>query len=353
MPISAVDSIPIAFRHTSEQIFKPFRFGQWNRLALVGLLAGELGGGGLRSVSNFTNRHHGGLGGMRIDPAALAAVIAVLVASGLVLGLIFMYVGSVMRFILFDSVLAKECHIRLGWNRRQSEGMKYFLFKLAYAVISFFVLAVLVGIPVAFAFTSGWFREPKAHLAPLILGGLLIFFLLFIFVVASAVVLVLTKDFVVPQMALEGIGVVESWRRLWAMMQTEAGSYAAYIGMKIALSIGAGIIVGIATAIMALIIALPAVFLGVLAVITGKSAGLTWDAYTITLAIVVGCILFAGFFYLVSLLSVPVIVFFPAYSIYFFAGRYPRLAAALYPASAVPSPVPPARLIPPNPEPIG
>ena len=29
MPISAVDTISLAFRHTKEQIFQPFRFGQW------------------------------------------------------------------------------------------------------------------------------------------------------------------------------------------------------------------------------------------------------------------------------------------------------------------------------------
>ena len=35
-----------------------------------------------------------------------------------------------------------------------------------------------------------------------------------------------------------------------------------------------------------------------------------------------GCVLFAIFFYVVALISVPAIVFFPAYSIYFFAPRY-------------------------------
>ena len=43
MPISAVDAISPAFEHTKQQLFKPFRFGQWTRLAFVGLLAGELG----------------------------------------------------------------------------------------------------------------------------------------------------------------------------------------------------------------------------------------------------------------------------------------------------------------------
>jgi hypothetical protein len=50
---------------------------------------------------------------------------------------------------------------------------------------------------------------------------------------------------------------------------------------------------------------------------------------------VVGCILLGIFLYLVSLISVPAIVFFPAFSIYFFADRYPRLKAALNPAVPV------------------
>ena len=43
---SAVDSIRPAFQHTKQQLFRPFRFGQWTRLALVGLFAGEMSSGG-------------------------------------------------------------------------------------------------------------------------------------------------------------------------------------------------------------------------------------------------------------------------------------------------------------------
>jgi hypothetical protein len=174
------------------------------------------------------------------------------------------------------------------------------------------------------------------------------------------VIFVLTKDFVVPQMALENISAVEGWRRLWPMIQAEKGSYAGYIGMKIVMAIGAGIVVGIATLILGLIIAIPTVGLSILAVLTGQSAGLTWNAITITLAIVVGCVLLAIFLYLIALISVPVIVFFPAYSIYFFAARYPALSAVLYPAPPVPPQISPAVAppyepppLPPNAAPIG
>lgn len=367
MQFSAVDAITPAFEHTKKQLFQPFRFAQWTKLAVVGLLAGELGSSGGCNTHNFNLNQHGGAahhpGFSGIDPALLAGLIAVLVVTGLVLGIIFMYISSVMRFILFDSVMAKECHIREGWNRRQGPGLRYFLWKLIYLLVMLGGLIVLVGIPAGLAFAAGWLREPKEHVAPLALSAILVFFVLLIFVFLLALVFVLTKDFVVPQMALEDIGVMEAWRRLWWMIKAEKGGYAAYIGMKIVMAIGAGIMVGIATLILGLIIAIPTVGLSILAVVTGKTAGLTWNANTITLAVVVGCVLLAVFMYVIALISVPVIVFFPAYSIYFFAARYPALSAALYPAppapaapqvpsGASPPPFEPPPL-PPTPEPIG
>jgi hypothetical protein len=371
LPLSAVDAITPAFEHTKRQLFQPFRFGQWIRLAVVGLLAGELGSGsgGFNSHNFNLNQHQGTARHFMdpswsgIDPALLVGLIAVLVVAALVLGIILMYIGSVMRFILFDSVMAKECHIREGWGRRQSPGLRYFLWKLIYLLVTVGGLIVLVGIPAGFALAAGWFREPKEHMIPLVLGGILVFFALLLFLFVLALIFVLTKDFVVPQMALEDIGVVEGWRRLWWMIKAEKGAYAGYIGMKIVTAIGAGIVVGIATVILGLIIAIPTVLLSILAIVTGKTAGLTWNAYTITLAVVVGCILLAGFLYVIALISVPVIVFFPAYSIYFFAARYPALSAVLYPtppalAPQIPpgsAPVPPYEPppLPPMPEPIG
>jgi len=365
LAISALDAIPLAFEHTRQQLFTRFRLGQWTRLAFVGLLAGELGSGG-GSNFNLGKVGHPQPGGppphfpdVSLGPmlVALGAALVVVVLAALVLGIILMYVGSVMRFILFDSVLAKECHIRLGWERRQRPGGRLFLWMLLCIFASFGGLVLLVGIPGAFAFAEGWLRAPKEHVVPLVLGGILLFFVLVIFFVAVSLVYVLTKDFVVPQMALEDIGAIEAWRRLWGMLEADLGSYAGYIVMKILMAIGAGIAIGLVTLILGLVLAIPAVGLGILAVLTGHSAGLTWNAYTITLAVIVGMVLLSVFFYLVSLISVPAMVFFPAYSIYFFAERYRPLYAALYPAvvpgaATVPS-LPGLPPLPPAPTPTG
>jgi MFS family permease len=338
LPISAVDSITPAFHHTTQQLVKPFRLSQWTRLAFVGFLAGELGSGGCNVPSSFhlpqqtgNSRQFLDAGFPSIDPTLLAGLIAVLIVTGLVFGLLFMYVSSVMRFTLFDSVIEKNCSIRRGWRRRQGEGWRYFLWQLGYTLATLFGAVVLLGIPAAFAFALEWFQEPKQHLLGWILGGIVVFFLMAIFFIAAAVIHVLAKDFVVPQMALENIGVIEGWRRLLPMMRAERGGYAGYVGMKIVLAVVAGIAVGIVSVILAVLVAVPTIVLGIVAVITGKTAGLTWDVFTITAAVVVGGILLAIFLYVVSLISVPVIVFFPAYSIYFFAARYRPLGLLLYP----------------------
>lgn len=261
----------------------------------------------------------------------LATIVAVLVITGTIVMLVMMYISSVMRFILFDSILTRECHIRDGWNRRQGPGWNYLLWKIAFALLSLATMVSLIGVPAAFALSVGWFSPARAHVFPLVLTGIFVFGLFGGFSLIAGVIFVFTKDFVVPQMALEGIGVVEGWRRLWPMIQMEKGAYAVYVLMKIGLTIGAGIVVGIASAILVLVLAVPSVVVGLAAVFAGKTAGLSWSLLTITAAVVAVCILLAVLFYLVSLVSVPVIVFFPAYAMYFFAARYRPLTVALYP----------------------
>jgi hypothetical protein len=125
--------------------------------------------------------------------------------------------------------------------------------------------------------------------------------------------------------------------------------------MKIVMAIGAAVVLGVVSAIVMLLFLIPVGGLGAIAVIAGRAAGLTLNLYTITLMIVVGSCALFFILYILSLVSVPAAVFFPAYAIHFFASRYPPLNAVLYPApppivAALPPEPPP---LPPMPEPIG
>lgn len=353
MPLSAIDVVEPAIQHTKQQLLKPFRIGQWMRLAFVGLLAGEMGSSGgcngfqIPTTDGKSSKQFiGGLPSM--DPALLAGAIAVLFVVGLVVLVAFMYLNSRMRFVLFDSIIARECHIRQYWSRRPRPALRYFVWQIVFMIVMFGGLTILLGIPAAIAFAAGWLNQPKEHLLPLILGGVVLFFILFIYFVCAALVNVFTKDFVVPRMALEDITAVEGWRRLLPMLKAEKGGFAGYAGMKIVLAIAAAILVGIAFIVLFLIILIPVGGLGLAAVLAGKAAGLTWNPLTIALVAIGVTLLAAIFFYVSAMLSVPAIVFFPAYSIYFYASRYPALDAILHPA---PPALPPLDLPPLPPEP--
>ena len=354
MPISAVDTITPAFQHTRHQLLKPFRLGQWVRLALLGLATGELGSSGACRVPSVPQRQPSSsdqltlsaphlppsLSHLSVAELVFIATLAILLV--VVVMLLFLYLNSICRFILFDSILRRECTLREGWRRWKATGRRFFVWQLLFQIVVMMGLVILVGLPLGLAYLSGWFRAPKQHLAPLILGGILLFFIAVMFVLLTLLVHVLAKDFVVPLMALDDLDWSDAWQRFLAMVKAEKGGYAGYIGMKVLLAIAAGIIVGVIGFFIAFIFILPVVLAFLIPTIRG-GPGITWNVYTITVAVVVGIVMFAFLMSLISLISVPIVVFFPAYSIYFFAARYPALSLRLY---GPPPPLPPTTPLP-------
>ncbi len=360
LPISPVDVINPAFHHTEQQLLKPFRFGQWALLAFVGLLTGEISSGGGCSF-NWPAPQHTKPAGRVVNTAFpfplahharwSAVTIVFLVFAGIALFLLFLYISSVMRFILFDSVIAKECHIGKGWTRHRRHGLQLFGWQLLISLVSSAGLLIIIAFPLAGAWILGWFNHPRDHLVPLILSGLLFLMVFAAFVLILLLVQVMTKDFVVPQMALENLSAMEGWRRLWSWLQVEKAGYAGYIGMKVVLAIGAGVFLAIIAVIVLIAFLIPIASLGVIAGLSGTIAGLTWNFFTIKLAVFAGLIVFAISMFAVSFISVPAIVFFPAYSIYFLAPRYAPLAALLWPqpaAAVTQSPLPTEPTWPPT-----
>lgn len=355
MPISAPDAIEPAFRHTKEQLLRPFRFGQWTRLAFVGLLAGEMSSfGGCNFNFNYplNTPHpphipypaasHAFLGGdlpwqLANHRALFTELIIAFVVVGIGLLVLFTYIGSMMRFILFDSIVARECHIRAGWTRRKEPGFRLFVWSLLFMLATLAAILIVIGIPVGTVWALGWFTHARDHVLGFVLGGIVLFLVLLVLLVLVAVITVMTKDFVVPQMALENVAVMEGWRRLWEWIKNEKGGYAGYIGIKIVLAIGATIALLIATVIAMFALVIVMGLVGVAAFFGGKAAGWTWNPYTIALAVVLGCIALAILMFVAALIAVPVIVFFPAYSIYFFAPRYAPLASLLQSEPSAPA----------------
>jgi hypothetical protein len=380
VPVSAVDCVQPALQHTRTQLFTHFRWGQWSRLALVGILAAELHVGGC----NFGNmgggwprvpRKNNGdfLSFSRLPSgwppfnsahisehiAQFIGLIVVAVFVAIVLGVVFLYINSVFRFILFDSVLRRHCSIGEGWRKWNRVGGRFFLWQIVFQIAVWMFFLVIVGVPVALALAAGWATDLRAHIARLIVGVVLLLGLFLLFALTAAVVQVLARDFLVPIMALNDLDFADGWHRLLAMIRPEKGRFAVYLLLKLVLSIAATILFTIIAIIPALFVVVPAV----VAVVAGKAAGLGWSVATISLAIILGTMLMLLLIYLIALVSVPATVFFPAYALYFLAARYPNLDALLNPAPTPPAPELPSipaspppfepPPLPPSAEPIG
>jgi hypothetical protein len=381
LPISAVDCFQPALQHTRQQLFTRFSWGQWSRFALVGILAAELHVGGC-GVPNFGGNwpHVPQKNPNEFLPSSslpswfppvnstrlpehigqYVGLIIVAAFAFMMLWFVFLYLNSVFRFILFDSVLRRRCSISEGWKKWHRAGGRYFLWQIVFLISFYISLAVLIGIPLALAAAAGWFRDMNQHVGRLIVGGLLLGGLLLVFILLSIAVQVLAKDFLVPIMALENLDFADGWSRLLGIIKTqgEKGRFAIYLLLKLVLSIAAGIIFSIIAIFPLLFVLVPSI----VAVVAARAAGLALNVTTISVAIICGTVLLLLLIYMIALVSVPATVFFPAYAIHFFASRYPNLDALLNPVpppapELPPAPEPPpvfeAAPLPPSPEPIG
>jgi hypothetical protein len=116
-------------------------------------------------------------------------------------------------------------------------------------------------------------------------------------------------------------------------MKSQRGSFAGYIGLKIVLAIGTTIVLTIAIFIVVFALLIPIGVIGALLYVWSRSVALAWNPLTVTLAVLAGVVILIVFLILCALISVPAIVFFPSYSIYYFADRYAPLRTALLPAA--------------------
>jgi hypothetical protein len=356
--LSAIDAFSPAFTRVGTLLFQRFRLGIWLRFGLIGLLGGGLvtagGGGGGSSFNpdNLNSRLPSGQGSPQLADIArairsvhLADYIQYFVAGFVaivVLAMVFQYLFCRFRFILFDAVVTGQPDIGKGWNKYGSQAYRYFGFWLAYRLTYWGALFMIVGVPLLHAYKAGVFSRDNslpelfAVFAPIGLS-------LLVMSICFAVVSTLVKDFVLPVLALDDFTLGDAWSAVWRVVSSEPGAWALYMVMKLVSAFLAGIAFAIAF-VIALIptliaVGIPAGILIAIGVVIIKAGSVVGGGVVCGIA---GLIIVAGVFFVLLLLSAPVSVFFASYAFYFFGGRYPKLAALLWP-----QPIPPAQpLIP-------
>jgi len=350
---SPIDAIGSAFERTTMMLFRPFRLKTWLKLGFIGWLAGGI----VLANGNFNSR--GGIPqfphdqfpndpwakiSSTLNPAHLANflhtylhIIVVVLALVAVISLVFLYLFCRFRFILFDVVVSGQPVIGRGWNRYASQANRYFGFWFAYALVNLATMVLIIGMPIWHAYKSGALSGDNPFLAFFEVLGTIALGVILATIVFS-IVSTLAKDFILPLMALDDLPLSDAWSQLWRVISSEPGAWAVYLGMKLLLAIGAsiGFAVVFVFAMLAflLLLAIPAGLLIFLGVVAMKAAGAVAG---IIVFVITALLVVAAFFCLFMVLTAPISVFFAAYAFYFFAGRYPKLEALLWPQPTPPT----------------
>jgi len=286
---------------------RPFDAGRWLRLAVIAFFVGGLGGvsaGAQSGGGDFTGGDLprildglvAGVGGRGLNLALVAVVVLALLA--VVLGLVFLYVGSVMEFVLVAALERREVSVRAPFAARRWQGTKLFGFRLALFVATALVVAGAAGL--------GFLLQGSG------VRFLLVLFALPVVLVAVPVALLvngLTTVFVVPTMYDRRCGVLAGWRATWPRLREQPGETAVYVLFSVVLSvIGATTIATVAGIVGALLV-LPVGVLGLaLGVVTEGSLAFVVLA---PLLLAVGLAVAA----LAAVLRVPVLVFLRYYAL--------------------------------------
>jgi len=352
--LSAVDAISPAFTRTQRVLFRPFRFGLWARLAVVGIITGEVGGvGGSGGVprGNIPIPQTNGDDQFRLAARLFSDTnweqlhqnlfwLVPLVLTVLAVALLWIYSACVYRFLLFDAVLTGECKLIAGWRKWRDRGREYFLWVLAFAVSGLTILGIVGGIPLLLAWRAGWLQKSEEHIGGLLGWGLLVAFVVVVLILLMAVIDLFARDFLIPVMALEDVDAVEGWRRLLAIMGQDKGSYALYVLMKIVLAVGSAIAFTIVNLIVIFVSLIPLGLLALVGYLIGEAAHVPWGNISVILILIaLGLLALAAILYLVGLVYAPALVFFQSYALEFFAARYETLRTRMAPPTpAVPTP---------------
>ncbi|SIR04680.1 hypothetical protein SAMN05421858_1235 [Haladaptatus litoreus] len=260
MPWYAVEALDDAIE-TTKAFLLPFELWTWLKLAVIVLFVGgtstsppganfQFGGGGSPGGGTGT-----ALPDIPFSNDTLIAIVVAVVAAVVSIWLVLTFIGSIMEFAFVESLRSREVHVRSYIRRHFGQGVRLFGFRV--------VLVTLLLLPII-GFLLIFVPSLLDGSADIALGSLFVFVpVMLVLGLVVALIDGLTTNFVVPVMLLRGDGVLAGWRAFWPTLRSQWKQYGMYILLRFALSIAAGIVVGIVGGILSLFVLIPFAILGI------------------------------------------------------------------------------------------
>lgn len=221
----AVDKIEESAKNTRELLL-PFKTGLWAKLTFLTFLTGSGFSTGLFQMPMSTPKgsHHS-----MIDTTSLGyapQIIWTLLAAGIILGFLILFINSIAEFAVFKSLRSKEVKLGEYFSENAGRGLRY----MAYQIF-FLVLLSLMSLTAVL----GFLLNPVLGFASLIA-------LIPIFIIL-AVLDTLVRDFVLLEMLESDKGFVSSAKTVWKDFRPQWKQIGVYMIVRSVLAAAIGVVI--------------------------------------------------------------------------------------------------------------
>ncbi|MCE5341009.1 MAG: hypothetical protein LLF92_07765 [Planctomycetaceae bacterium] len=215
-PISVVSPVGEAIEKTKQLLFKPFNLEKWFVIGFCAWLATLFNSGPSFPNLNFSNHQDAGQEWSKASEfihqnilliGIAGSVIALFIITFL---LVLLWLNCRGHFMFIDCLAKNKAQIAEPWKNYKQQANSLFRFRLALAVLSTFIIMLLV---VPIGILSFAFHAKNLTLAPFIILICLIVLFVIIAAIFFGLIKAVTMDFVAPVMYIHKLKTVEAWKQ--------------------------------------------------------------------------------------------------------------------------------------------
>lgn len=350
-PMTATDALSAALTRWKRLMFADFRFGRLLKLGFIGLLA-EFSGGGASWNSNFSRRSHPWHKILPLGHALNAGffvLVAVAVMVGFVIGIIIFYLSCRAKFAEFHIAATGDTRVATPWRLYNRQTWRLFWTTFVIHLVALLAL-VAIAAPVFLAMKHRGEFSGALSLSQILAIALVLLPVIFVWILAVQFVQMVVRDFMLPCWALQDANVAQSWQVARAVMESDGKALVGYTLVKVAMHVGIGIATVLAFAAAVLVSGIPFGGVALAIFLPLQHGALGAKVVMVMLLAVLAALAAIWAFLLICAIFGSAQFIFQCYAVEWFAGRYPPLAALMYPAP--PAPLPPMGMPQAGAEPI-